>query len=140
MQFFGEIEMTQEQANAIARAMLTVARAEGGADERELAVIREFHGAGVESLPDLSPAEAANVVPAGEAAQLLVKSCFLVAWADNDCGAAERAVIDSYAAALGLSKDDASHLEQGVKEFLLSQLSRLANTDAVVAVARKLQV
>ncbi len=147
MDFFQEIDLTQEQAEVIARGMYAVARAEKGVHERELALIQSFFGdvVGGRSIStlgggvDLDPKSAAATLT-GDASRLFVKSCLLIAYVDNEYGANEKKTVEKYASALGIKADELATLEQSVREYLLSQLSHLANTEAVVQVARQLKV
>lgn len=139
MNSFSEVDVTDAQANAIARGMLAVAHSEGGADERELMLIQQF-GLTDLSGPEITVAEAAAVIETGSpVAEVFVKSCLLVAWVDNAYGDAERAVVERYATALGVDSAKLTLLEQDVKEFLLGSLARLANSEAVADVAKQLQ-
>jgi tellurite resistance protein len=135
-----EIDISEEQANAIARGLLTVARTDGGLDARELELINEFAPGDASKLPDIAPDELARAIGGTSLAPLFLKSCFLVALADGDYSAQERDVIDRYGAALGVSGDALESLGQSVKEYLLKPLSRLANSQAVADVSKKLQV
>lgn len=141
-----EIEITATQAEAIARGLLAVARADNAMHEREAALIGQFF-AGVsahpsdlgalERAPKIEPAHLAQQLPSAELRVLFVKTALLLAYTDNTYGANEAKVIGDYAAACGLSAQQVSELEVEAKEFLLGQLTHLANVDGVVQVARE---
>jgi tellurite resistance protein len=147
--FFPEVEISAEQAEVMARGLFAVARAEGGIHEREKTLLMSFYadvaeGSGSRSLsalehaPDVSPSEIASALTSKAHALLFVKTCILMAYADNSYGGKERDVIEGFARALGLGPEQIAELEQDVKSYLLSSLVRLANTEAVAAVAREL--
>jgi len=150
MDFFTEIDIDGAQAEAIARGLFAVARADG-VHERELALIASFYGdagavGGGRSLADLerrepiTPAELAAALPGAEHRKLFLKTAILLAWIDNVVTDAERVCIGGYATALGVSKEELDRLEDGVKDFLLAQLSHLKNTDATRKVAGDLKL
>jgi tellurite resistance protein len=150
MEFFPEVVVTQAQAEVIARGMMAVARADGGVHERELGLVKGFlsdvAGSGaaalsaVENAPDVTPDVVATALSAKELALLFLKSCLLVAYADGEYAPAERDVIDGYAKALGVDAKVLGQLDHSVKEFLLGHLAKLANVDAAVRVAKKLEL
>lgn len=147
--FFPEIEISAEQAEVMARGLFAVARAEGGIHEREKTLLMSFYSdvagesssrslSALENAPDVSPSEIASALTSQSHALLFVKTCLLMAYADNSFGDKERDVIAGFAKALGLGDGHVSELEQDVKAFLLSSLVRLANSEAVATVAREL--
>jgi len=147
--FFPEIEISAEQAEVMARGLFAVARAEGGIHEKEKTLLMSFYSdvaedsssrslSALEHAPDVSPSEIAAALTSQSHALLFVKTCILMAYADNNFGAKERDVIEGFAKALGLTADHVSGLEQDVRSFLLSSLVRLANSEAVATVAREL--
>lgn len=133
-----EVDLSAEEAKAIARGMLAVARSDGKLDPRELVMIQEFYPASLEALPDMTPKEAASALENRTVSGLFLKSCLLVAWADREYSDKERALISKYAEALAISAAELAHIEQSVKEWLMAPLSRLANTEAVVEVSKKM--
>ena len=133
-----ELELTPKQAEVMARGMLAVARSEHDLDPRELALIKEFWPGPIESLPDVQPEEVRDALAGGGLVDHFLRSCLLVAWADNDYTAAEQKAIERFATALGVPAGDLATMERAVKDALLGQLSHLANVDAVVEVAKKL--
>ena len=148
-EFFPEIEIGQDQAEAIARGLFAVARADGQVHEREAALIGEFYASATNAASSLGALERAAPIAGDALAQLLpseelryvfIKTALLVAYTDNTYGNAESKIIGEYAQALGIPAADLQTLETQVKEFLLSHLTHLANVDAAAEVARKLKL
>ena len=150
MEFFPETDINPVQAEAIARGLFAVARADGAVHPIELTLIQGFYNDTVGGSPsqlaslergiDIEPALLATAISSPQVAQLFVKTALLVAYADNGCSPAERGVIGRYADELGVTGEEVAHLDQAVKEFLVGQLAHLSNVDAAVEVARKLGV
>ncbi|MCM2317008.1 MAG: hypothetical protein NDJ92_17815, partial [Thermoanaerobaculia bacterium] len=69
---------------------------------------------------------------------VFIRTCILMAWADNSFDGKERELVSRYAKALGIGDDEIAEHESAVKSYLISSLVKLANTDAVVEVAKKL--
>ena len=134
-----EIDLTEDQGRAIARGLVSVARADGSLDDREKALIEDLVPGASSDLSDISPADLAKAL-SGDAARLFLRSCYLVAFADRDFSDAERALIESYAKGLGVDSAELSELGQGVKELLLAPLSRLSNSGGVAAVSKKITI
>ena len=157
MEFFPDIEIDAQQAEAIARGLYAVAAVDG-VHERELALISEFYrttaddqaagaGAGTSAsasassltrISALGPQDLAPLLPNGPMRELFIKASYLLAWSDGQVSEAERAQIGHFAAALAVSPETQRILESEVKDFLLRPLARLANVDAVTAVAKKI--
>jgi uncharacterized membrane protein YebE (DUF533 family) len=89
-------------------------------------------------LGPLAPADLAAALPGDELRQLFVKAALLLAFVDGKVTPAERIQITSYSAALGVSADRQAALEESVRDHLMQPLARLANTEAVNKVAKKL--
>jgi tellurite resistance protein len=149
MEFFPEIEVGKEQAEAIARGLYAVAKADGTVHEREAMIIVDLFHETTDSAADLNALERSPAPePAQLAAQLtgkplrsmFIKTALLVAYADSAYGAKEKALIDQYARALELSPADVGTLEQQVKEYLVGQLAHLSNVQGAADVARKLKL
>jgi uncharacterized membrane protein YebE (DUF533 family) len=148
MDFLPHVEVNHTVAEAIARGLFAVAKADG-AHERELAMISSFWsetGGSSNSLAELmrrdaiSPAQLAVALHTEDERVLFLKTALLLAHADGKVTAAERSTIGSFATALKLDEAKLATLENSVKEFLLSQLSALHNTEATTAVAKKLKL
>ena len=139
MELFTDVEVNAAQAEAIGRAMLAVARADGSADPREVALIGEL-GPVDATAPDPAPADVAAAFTQAPGRELLLRSLLLVALVDGDYSEAERALVASYAAACGIAEARLEELASGVKAYLMAPLLSLANTPAVVEVSRKLKL
>src|SRR3954470_23207257 len=149
MEFFPDIEIDAQQAEAIARGLYAVAVVDG-VHERELALISEFYrtttgegeaGSGAASLGRISalgPEALAALLPSSALRELFVKASYLLAWSDGQVSPAERTQIGDFTGALAVSPETARALESEVKDFLLRPLARLANVEAVTAVAKKI--
>ncbi len=144
-----EIEIREHQAEAIARGLITVARADGFVHEREAALIADFYGATSDRPADLAAlqrlenadgAYLAAALPEPELRQLFLKTAMLLAYVDGNYSAPESKLIGEYADALGVDAATLAGLEQQVKEFMLSQLTGLKNHEAIADVARELKI
>lgn len=145
-----EIHMNSTDAELIAKGLMAVARADGKLLEREAMMIRMFYAdaadGGATSVSKLEretpiePAILAQGLGKGEVAVVFLKSAFLVAYADNDCAAAERELIERFSDALGYSRDQLLRIESGVKDYLLGQLTHVQNTEALAKVAHDLKL
>jgi uncharacterized membrane protein YebE (DUF533 family) len=139
MDLFNDVELSASQATAMGRAMLAVARADGAADPREVALIEELVPVDTAS-PDPSPADVAAAIPDEAGRDLLLKSVLLVALVDGTYSDAEKAVVASYAEACGVAPARLEEHASAVKAFLMAPLLPLSNTAAVVEVSKKLKV
>ena len=145
--FFPEIEISDSQAEAMARGLFAVARAEGGVHEKEQALLMSFYAEGAGGLrslaeldkaPDATPQEIAAALTSKALGSVFIKTCILMGWADNSFDGKERDIVSRYAKALEISDAEVAELERAVKSYLISSLVTLANTEAVVDVAKKL--
>lgn len=146
---FPEVEVNDAQAEAIARGLFAVAKADGNLHERERTLISEFFASISERPSDLAaldreapiePETLALALGTQPLRQLFLITALLLALCDGDDGAGESALIKRYAVAMQVSDADLAELTTRVKEHMLSQLSHLQNVDAAVAVARELKV
>ena len=145
---FPEIEVTEANADAIARGLMAVAKADGDVHIREEAMITEFY-AGLHSNPSdlaaltrgepIDEASLAAQLPSLELRMLFLKTGFLLALADNDLSDAERSCLRGFAKAFGLD-GELETIEGEVKEFMLAQLTHLQNAEGVAEVAKELKV
>ncbi len=150
MEFFPETDITAGQAEVIARGMLAVARAEGGMGEAELGLVKSFFSdltggdvhqlAALERAPEVAADVVATALSSDTLAQLFLKSCILVGYADGEYTPSERSIVDGYAKALRIEEPALQALEQAVKEYLVGQLAGLSNVQATAAIARKLKL
>jgi tellurite resistance protein len=133
---------------AIVRAMHDVAQTDGVHDA-ERVMLRGFYescqrdAAALASFDDLvaMPFDLAAIVDDFKlSAQkiALLHSCLLLAHADGSYSAAERAKVQGFADALGVSAGELEQIEEGVTDYLLQQISRISNTDALQEVSKEL--
>src|SRR5262245_59837952 len=137
MEFFPEIPITNAQAEVIARGLFAVARAGGGVHDKEAAMVKSFFGettrgggltmAALEQSPDITPEILATALSTPDLALLFLKSAILLGYADGAYGKKERDTVQRYAKALKIDQKRLDALEQGVKEYLVGQLSHLKN-------------
>jgi uncharacterized tellurite resistance protein B-like protein len=139
MDLFTDVDVTTGQGEAMGKAMLAVARADGATDPRELALIQELVPVDA-TASDPTPAELAAAFPEAAGRDLLLMSALLVALVDGDYSDAERAVVTSYAEAFGITPARLEELASSVKAYLMAPLLPLSNTPAVVEISRKLKV
>jgi tellurite resistance protein len=146
--FFPEIDIRDDQAEAIARGLYAVARADGNVHEREAAMITEFfnattdhasHLAALERQPKLEPTNLALILGSPELRQLFVKTAILLAHVDGSYAPNEAKQIAEYAKACGIDAKSLTQLEASVKDYLLGHLSHLQNVQGVATVAKELK-
>ena len=150
MSLISEVEINPAEAEMMAMGLYAVARADGKVHDRELFLIKSFFQDAVEgdagrlaefgTAADPAPEALKNALNSAALADTFLKTALLVAWADNDVTANERALIESYAAALGVPGDALSTMEQAVKETLVGQLAHLANVEGAATVAKKIGI
>lgn len=147
MDFYPEIVVDDAQAEAIARGLHAVAKCDG-LHEREAALVASFLAdptkaatalAELERRPAITAAELAGALGSTDLRLMFLKSALLLAWADGKVSEEERAIIGTFAAALEAT-DKVDQLEASVKEYLLSHISGIQNTDAAAAVAKQMNL
>jgi tellurite resistance protein len=145
-ELFPEIEVRADHAEAIARGLIVVAKADGQIHEREAALISEFYSSVTERPVDMAALERAEPVdgaylaatlPSPELRELFMKTAILLSYADGNYSAAESKVIAGFGAAFGIG--NLENLETQVKEYMLGALNHVTNTDAVVEVAKEMK-
>jgi tellurite resistance protein len=146
---FPEIQVSDNQADAFARGLYAVARADGEVHPQERALITEFYAGARPSSFDLnalerqdkiSAAALAQILATGELVRLFLRTAILCAWADGGYSKAEGAVIAEYATAGGVEAAELAELEAEVKEYMLAQLAHLKNVDAAIEVKKELDL
>jgi tellurite resistance protein len=146
--FFPEIEVNAAQAEAMSRGLFAVARADGQVHEREAAIIAQFFGeagemasalAALERSPKIDGAALAASLPSPELRRLFIKTALLLGYADGTLSPGESKVIGEYAGALAVPAAELGELKTQAKEYLLSQLSHLRNSEALAEVAREIK-
>jgi tellurite resistance protein len=143
--FFPEIEIRDDQAEAMARGLYVVARADGKIHEREAAMIGEFfnatndhpsHLGTLERSAPITAAHLAAVLSTKDLRRLFVKTALLVAYADGEYAPAEQKVIGDFAKACEIDSKGLAALEQSVKDYMISHLAHLQNVQAVAQVSK----
>jgi len=147
MMFAPEIHLDPAQATAMARGLYAVAQSDG-LHEREAALIGGFwEEAGgsehaleqaVKGTP-ITGTELATALPSVELRRLFIKTALLMAFADGQVSGKESVLVRELTGQLGLSSELAA-MEGQVKDFLLSQLAHIHNTDALTEIAKKLAI
>ena len=148
MDILGQVNVSKENAAVIARGLYTLSRVDGH-EEREGILIKSLWmdavGADaeddlnvVEKLSDISSKDLAQALGSAELKRVFVKTALLLAWADGDVSAKEKAWIKEAALALGLTEGELAREDELVRTFLLSQLAHVQNVDAAKEVAKKL--
>jgi tellurite resistance protein len=147
-EFFPEIMIREQEAEAIARGLYTVAQADGAVHPRELALISEYYAtssdnpsdfAALERSGPIEPEVLATLLDRPEVRILFLKTALLMAYADGSFGKGEGESIQRFAAAMDVDKATLDAMDNQVREYLMSQLTHLANVDAVVEVAKELK-
>ncbi len=144
---YPEIDITSDQAEAMARGLYVVAKADGTIHPSEAALIADFFGAATGNVAALATLERTPIDGAALAAHLpteehrtvFLKTAVLLAYADGSYGGGESKVIADFAKALGLNAKLAQ-LEGEVKDYLLSSLSHVKNVDATMKVAKEMKL
>ena len=146
---FPEVEIGASQAEAIARGLISVAKADGDLHEREGALIAEFYSSVTERVADMSALQKADPVdgeylaamlPGADLRRLFLATAILLAYADGNYTGPESKLVGEYGAALGFTEEALNVIEHHVKEYLLSQLTSIRNVDAVTEVAKELKL
>lgn len=130
----GTEDISLEQAALIAQAMWQVAEVEHGVHARELEMITGFYadcaaaagkaGQSFEHSP-FDAATARTVLNTPVLREYLLRSCFLLGYADGHCSPAERSEIDAIAKSLEISPERRDAVDREVKRVLLSQFEGL---------------
>jgi tellurite resistance protein len=146
-EFFPEVHLSHGAAEAIARGLYAVARCDG-IHEREAGLIAGFWidagGGGplsdLERAPSIKPAELATSLHSDAERQLFLKTAVLLTWADGKVSDAEKKAVHDFAKALSVDDKMLEKLDAEVKDFLLSHLTHVQNSEAVSDVAKKMKV
>jgi len=80
---------------------------------------------------DYAPQEAKEILNTPELRNTFMTSCLFLAFADGSYTNRERTVIAAFAGHLDISHAHLAVLEDGVKDYLLMQISRIHNLDAL---------
>jgi tellurite resistance protein len=146
MDFFPEIDINENEADAIARGLYAVARADGVIHPREASLISDFFSAegpasfgALERDADITPENLALSLQGEEVRKLFIKTALLLSYVDGAKAPGEEKLIHAFASALGMSEKDVHKAEEGVKDYLIGNLSHLKNTQEVAKVSKELK-
>jgi tellurite resistance protein len=143
--FFPEIDIREDHAEAIARGLYVVARADGKIHEREAAMISEFfnsttdhssHLGKLERAPQIEPANLAAILNTKDLRTLFLKTAILLAYVDGNYAPAEQTVISEFAKAFDVDAKTLGALESAVKDYMVGHLSHLQNIHSVAEVSK----
>lgn len=147
MQFFPETPLNQSQAEAIARGLFALAKADG-LHIRETSLIAAFWGetggseralSELENRDNITAEELSSALATPELRRIFMKTALLLAFADGQVSGKESELVLSYSESLGLGAE-LSAMEEQVKEYLLGQLAHIHNTEALVEISKKLKI
>jgi tellurite resistance protein len=147
MNFSPEIKVEPHHAEAIARGLFAIAHADG-LHEREAALIASFWAdaggkfsalAELERSQPISADDLGGILNTTELRRLFVKTALLMAFADGKVSGEEKKLVREYAGKLELSAE-LSSMALEVRDFLLSQLAHLHNTNALSELAKQLTI
>lgn len=146
--FFPEIDIREDQAEAIARGLYVVARADGKVHEREAAMISEFfntttdhpsHLSSLERSPQITAANLAAILNTKDLRRLFLKTAILLAYVDGNYAPPEVKAVSDFAKAMEVDAKELVALEQSVKDYMIGHLSHLQNVHAVAEVSKSLK-
>ncbi len=146
--FFAQQALTFEQVKSLTHGLLAVARVDGVHDN-EMALVRQFYDecsrAGDPRLEEVAQGEfdaenAAKLFDTQELRQMFVKSLILLAFADGSYAQLEDDAIRKYAGIMGLEGPAVDSLLESTRDFLLSSLTHIRNTEALTEVMKKLSL
>ena len=143
-----QTELDIHHVQAMVRAMYDLATTDGVHDT-ERVMLRGFYDAcqgdarALTSYDELigsrfDIATAAEIFDTPERRSALLQSCILLAYADGNYSAGERAKVKAFSDAVGVSAEVLKSLEDAVSDHLLQQISRIGNLDALKQVATEL--
>ena len=147
MNFFSEINVEKNHAEAMARGLFAIAHSDG-LHEREAALVGSFWADTGGSFHALASLERSSAITGEELAAALdntplrrvfLKTALLMAFADGKVSEQESTLVRTYADALGLTSE-LSTLEAEVKDYLLSQLAHIHNSEGLAEIAKKLAI
>ena len=147
MNFLSEINVEKNHAEAMARGLFAIAHSDG-LHEREAALVGSFWADTGGSFHALASLERSSAITGEELAAALdntplrrvfLKTALLMAFADGKVSEQESTLVRTYADALGLTSE-LSTLEAEVKDYLLSQLAHIHNSEGLAEIAKKLAI
>jgi len=146
---FESVDLGLNHLQVIIRGMYAVAKADD-VHQAELVMLREFYaacrseGSGLADFDDViaqdfDKDEALEILDTPELRRALLTSCVLLAFADGEFSEKEGAVIDRIAADMGVGGEALAAAREEVQDYLLRQISKIQNVDALLEVAGELR-
>lgn len=148
-EFFKNVDIGLNHVQVIIRGMYKVAKSDD-VHQTELVMLRQFYDACREEVSgltdfddvistDFDKTEAVEILDTPELKQIFLKSCYLLAFADGSFSYEESAVLQKLATDLGMDDELQAAVREEVQDYLLQQISRIQNVDAVVEVAKEMK-
>lgn len=148
-EFFKSEDLGLNHVQVIIRGMYTVAKSDD-VHQTEIVMLRQFYDACREEVSgladfddviavDFDKAEAVEILDTPELKQIFLKSCYLLAFADGSFSYEESAVLQKLATDLGMDDALQNTVREEVQDYLLQQISKIQNVDAVVEVAKEMK-
>lgn len=146
--FGGEMQVSAAQAALIARGLYSLANVDGRVEREGMLIQSLWMDATattdvtslkeLERMPNIDPKEIASGLATPELRRLFMKTAILLAYADSSYSAKEREWVKKTGTALGFDEKELARFDDLVRNFLMSQLAHVHNTEATVQVAKKL--
>jgi tellurite resistance protein len=147
--FFESVDLGLNHVQVIIQGMYKVAKSDD-VHATELVMLRQFYDACREEVSgladfddvismDFDKKEASEILDTPELKQIFLKSCYLLAFADGSFSYEESAVLRKLAADLGMDDDLVATVREEVQDYLLQQISKIQNVEAVVEVAKEMK-
>lgn len=144
-----ELPLTSAQVVAATRVVLHIAHVDGPGTAEEVALIHQFYDACRNASTDfpafdsIEAGKGADVVSARDFPDpghrdMILALCLMVAYADGELSAAERAAVSKVAGNLDLAADRVEQILAQIKDFMLAHLSGLPDAGSVAVVAKEL--
>jgi len=145
--FFSSVDLGLNHVQVIIRGMYAVAKSDD-VHQTELVLIKQFYDAcreDVSGLADFDDViareydkdEAAEILNTLELRRTFLKSCYLLAFADGAFSEEESTVLKTLAADLGMDEAEQDAVREEVQGFLMRQISKIQNVDALMDVAKE---
>ena len=137
------------QVVAATRLVLHIARVDDAGTVEEVALIRQFYdacrtaGADFPAFDTIKDEQGSDVISARDFPDpghrdMVIALCLMVAYADGELSASERAAVGKAANGLGLAAEHVERILAQIKDFMLAHLSGLPDASSVAAVAKEL--
>lgn len=146
-----ERPLSAAQVVAATRLVLHIARVDDAGTAEEVALLRQFYdacraagtGADFPAFDTIKDGQGSDVIsvrdfPDPGHRDMVIALCLMVAYADGELSASERAAVSKAANDLGLAADHVERILAQIKDFMLAHLSGLPDASSVAAVAKEL--